>query len=1191
MRTVLLGIGGTGSKIVNNVVVELKEHDIPVGTPEVVCAVLDTNDNDRKKLEQTEVGTPIIATSKEQKITEYVKMYASHGVKEWLPLSSTLMEHNMKNGASQFRIKSRLAFYDTMNTASMIKELEDQLDKVFTQRMGEEVRVMVVSSISGGTGSGMFIQLGLWLRKFFDDKGCAASIRGMFLLPDVFIGTLKDMADDNFEKGKNYANAYAAIRELNAITKIRTKGLVPAHPIKLDGLFDSERDCNCGTPVYDYAFFIDKESSAGEPITDIDEYNRIAAKLVYAQLYNPMKDNMYSEEDNLYDKFRTAKDPVYATCGVSVAEYPIKDILEYCELTALNDSLSSSWLKIDDEIQKLKDSEERNRIKGARATKVIDNRTEFINIFDERLKRTEEQSGSERLFLELQSHVYKLKKERTADGKDMFEYYVDKIEPFFNGLKDFIESKVDERNFGGLNEFRVSEDWVENGSNDPTELREFYMSKRSIAKEILDNTDVLYQTTAENLLRLICPDDMSEINPHNAVSILNLLTRLNRNNERKFVHPLAARYLLYKLLIMIETAKNNIETEELRTYAERAYGADKTRVKYNNKFTLAEESTADEYFKSKGWIQRKKKFASDFRKQYAKENENQYLLCKEYAIEKVKLCLFEKLVSKISVLIDVFEKFFKDLPKCRKELAVALHKNIERNAKPDKKVKFICASESDKKALYESLGVDATVDNSDINKVVIETLYGKFCVKENKKAEKNKPYSKGSVKDLFIENSKKIYGKLFMSEDYKEYIDMDIYTALCTQSDFAFEAKMSKEDVDVVDESVEKRSKRHESELVSLVAQLRDLASPLLKADADFPEDIGADVDINSAEFADTLFDKNFKPIQKAKTWWGFSSDVSKKCDSLGRILGISVSASESEAYNKYELTCYRGVYGIQAERVKKFNEMNGGDYFTEYTSFINKMVTNILNADPECVGAEEEELASTPHLDKTWHLYLPYISKEKRDEAEKAFYRSFWLAVAYGIVTLDKNENYQIKRTKMVSGVTYDDYEVITYQGRVVGKTNVVELLKALREDGTFMMQTRGLETKFKKECTQYRSHTTYENTELMSGVTVDTYVEGDKKKKVKVGGLASKGDMNALTLIVRYCNDNLCNMTVAALLVRALEEIFTDLVKGNYRPAETKKIAEAMYARCKSVYDACSMKSDDIQFVKEWKKAWSVS
>ena len=78
----------------------------------------------------------------------------------------------------------------------------------------EEIRIMIVSSLVGGTGAGIFLQAALYLKDYFETLGKRVMIRGTFLLPDIFIktGIISNQQSKNI-----LANGYACLKELNAI--------------------------------------------------------------------------------------------------------------------------------------------------------------------------------------------------------------------------------------------------------------------------------------------------------------------------------------------------------------------------------------------------------------------------------------------------------------------------------------------------------------------------------------------------------------------------------------------------------------------------------------------------------------------------------------------------------------------------------------------------------------------------------------------------------------------------------------------------------------------------------------------------------------------------------------------------------------------------------------------------------------
>jgi hypothetical protein len=134
---------------------------------------------------------------------------------------------------------------------------------------------------------------------------------------------------------------------------------------------------------------------------------------------------------------------------------------------------------------------------------------------------------------------------------------------------------------------------------------------------------------------------------------------------------------------------------------------------------------------------------------------------------------------------------------------------------------------------------------------------------------------------------------------------------------------------------------------------------------------------------------------------------------------------------------------------------------------------------------------------------------------------------------------------------------------------------------DGAFMANAAKLEKRFKDERDELDS---YEGTDLLRGHSIK-----EEGGKVQVGGLASKGEMNAVTLLVRYHHSTRHSDDVTAMMIQSLEQLMQDLVSGMYESSETKKIAFKGYELCKRIYDASALKDKDIDMLYHWKEAWS--
>ena len=1152
-QTLLLGLGGTGSRIVNHVAEELKSKNIGINDGTVCCAVLDTNDSDRSKLLEKGSTIPVIGTSKVRSIANYMRMYAGSGVDEWMPVSHELLTKDMKDGASQMRAKSRLAFMDTIEDHS-IQQLESHIDKLFDKRTDAKIRVMIVSSLAGGTGSGMFIQAALWVRKYFEKRKCQVNIRGIFILPDVFVSTLKDMRSDSTEMQSLYANAYGAVRELNAITKIKTKGLKPLSPIKIDSLFDSEKGQPDGNPVFDYAFFIDAISEGGSVMTSIEEYEKVAARLVYMQLYAPMVTPLYSEEDNLFKRFQQSPEPVFGSCGAAKAVYPGEDVLRYCALRAAKEAISSGWRRLDLVIQEKQRKEEEKEQNGAILSRRISPRAEYVRLFDAETAKSGDQVGRDRLFANIATDV---KNEERITGQDgLVEIrHTDKVGDFLQNLDRLISEMVDTYNPGQLASIYLGDGWAEDNSDDRDTLKEMVDSMSRAVERFIREMDDEKDNLAEELLDRIFTTDMGDVNQENSDSIVGLLTKKDKNGETFFVHPIAVRYLLYKLMIHLDELKGNINVNNLRNDAIK--GSD---VEFDNSRTSSVEESPESYLGSKGFLQSEAKFLATFRTLYAEHNEKQAHECRCYAVGVLKLSLLTMITKRLEKLVNGVESFFRELGNVSDKLNEELAENIRKNTEIQQKVVFVCASEEEKNVLYSDLHMDTGNSDTAVNRIIVNALYGQFCAQENKSAANNKQFVGKNISQIFKDELIRTYSYTIRAKRGED-IDMDIYAAVCRSSDIAYEkAQQAKADLglgQVREETGEERHRRHLQAMQVLTDSLAKLGAPFLI----FDEDVEETESFGDDEYRETA---NRTPIRKRKTYWGIHPQTAENCKELAQILGVSLDSHSDGAYSKNELDYYSAVYGIQAGAIEKFNEQKDGDYYKSYRQIVNRMIRAVASGDTD-------ELIHTPHLDKTWHLSLPYVTTAKQEEEDNKFYRLLWLSLAYGNLYLDKDGKYQIKRYKNVLGKVVTESEPVLYQGKSVGKVDVMTLLAALKLDGSFMLDAVRLEDKFAEDCEKQ----SYEGT---------AFLRGEVKNQSQVGGLASKLETNAVTMIVRYNNcPGHSTMTTYALTL-SLQAICAQLIAGHYERNETEKVEQKAVELCKRIYNASTLKDKAIEAFEAW-------
>ena len=214
--TLIIGLGGAGGKIVEKVtrmVTGSQRKDISF-------VVLDTDIDDLKRIKKSNPFVRTIQTSTKQTVGEYLARDI-RARDTWFPVNAILNGKTLTEGAGQVRSISRLAF-DTVIRAGKMGPLHQAIHSLYRveeNQSEQALRVVIVSSLAGGTGSGLILPVALYTRNYLKEhfRQSANITRGFFILPEVFYEVIKGDGERNNLK----ANAYATLRELDAFDERR----------------------------------------------------------------------------------------------------------------------------------------------------------------------------------------------------------------------------------------------------------------------------------------------------------------------------------------------------------------------------------------------------------------------------------------------------------------------------------------------------------------------------------------------------------------------------------------------------------------------------------------------------------------------------------------------------------------------------------------------------------------------------------------------------------------------------------------------------------------------------------------------------------------------------------------------------------------------------------------------------------
>lgn len=229
--TLVIGLGGTGKEILlrfRRLLVERYGSLDPL--PFVRFLHLDTDSTSNAK-EQYDLKAdddplfPKVRFSPAERVDltveggtgKYVENINTYPhIKRWFQTDGKIAKlGNLGEGAGQVRSASRLGFYHAPNFSNLSSHLDraqsalkdaanlDRARELGFELDPETINVFVAASLAGGTGAGVFIDMGFLLQKYFPNADRVA----LLMLPNFF----RDYAGG----GRARANGYAALTELN----------------------------------------------------------------------------------------------------------------------------------------------------------------------------------------------------------------------------------------------------------------------------------------------------------------------------------------------------------------------------------------------------------------------------------------------------------------------------------------------------------------------------------------------------------------------------------------------------------------------------------------------------------------------------------------------------------------------------------------------------------------------------------------------------------------------------------------------------------------------------------------------------------------------------------------------------------------------------------------------------------------
>jgi len=458
--TLVVGLGGSGKlvcKFLKKIFMERfpKEWVDPVtGLPPIVdIIVIETQPGNEKEEEGLDLpDVPIIKAYVDETTLKAIqrKSYLNKNpdIKQWL--FTPLPVDKIIGGAGQIRQAGRIAYFRNRIAYAGIKNiLETALNSIGSTETISKIqtitngvikvpditpRCYLISSVCGGTGSGMVLDVAGFLR----EKG--ASTRLIAFLPKMFESVI-DMSEAIW---LSYANTYATLKEINHYMT-GGKWSVWYNKKAKDGVQIDKK-------IFDICFLIEKESNT------IDLVNRknvapLISKFLFWQI-SEIEIKFDAEEINIRKFINAVQENWCSSVGIATVSFPLKEIKNILLNWGIRDILSyylSDNFENSDII-----SEITNPNTGLFSTlfsyknweKDILNKDGYSTLSTQTILK---KRGS--LVSKLKSEINRLEKEFETDRKTMEKNYKNILIKVKNDLSEKLDKKLKEKGPNYTNSF------------------------------------------------------------------------------------------------------------------------------------------------------------------------------------------------------------------------------------------------------------------------------------------------------------------------------------------------------------------------------------------------------------------------------------------------------------------------------------------------------------------------------------------------------------------------------------------------------------------------------------------------------------------------------------------------------------------------------------------------------------------
>lgn len=222
--TLVIGSGGNGASAIKEAIRTAQQKLQGNFTQFMKFILVDSANNEitgaKKQIDSEILRTFPISEDGAQERMEYGNRQAFF--QTWVPRNYDTTQLN-KHGAGRDRMTGKIKFYDNSEGTYVDVKFRNLIRSFYegdwANKKNLPVDIMILSGLSGGNGSGTYLELAAHARKACIDAGVQGDVRvfGYLFLPDVVENFVKNNLD---EQKQLYANGYAALKELESYMEL-----------------------------------------------------------------------------------------------------------------------------------------------------------------------------------------------------------------------------------------------------------------------------------------------------------------------------------------------------------------------------------------------------------------------------------------------------------------------------------------------------------------------------------------------------------------------------------------------------------------------------------------------------------------------------------------------------------------------------------------------------------------------------------------------------------------------------------------------------------------------------------------------------------------------------------------------------------------------------------------------------------